>query len=168
MLKRLAARVDAFSIAIGRVLALLIFAMIAIIALEVVSRYFFNRPTAWAQDVSSWLQVAYIFLGAPFALERGYFVRVDILYGRFSPRLRAIIDLTVSTVLFACFAAVLIVDGLDFALTSYRIGETSPTGIWAGPVYPAKFMVPIGMILLSLVWITQICRQALVLLDDEP
>lgn len=167
MLKSLAAGIDALSTAIGRIIALLIFPMIVIIGFEAVSRYFFNAPTAWAQDVSGWLQVAYIFLGAAFALKRGYLVRVDILYGRFGPQTQAVIDLTVSTVLFVSFATVMVWKGLDFALASYRMGETSSSGMWEGPLYPAKFMVPIGMLLLSLAWIAQICRSALRLLGDK-
>lgn len=167
MLKRIAARIDAFGNAIGRAVSLLIFVMIVIIAIEVVSRYFFNRPTAWVQDFSGWLQVAYIFLGAPFALKRGYLVRVDVFYARFSPRLQAIVDLTLSTALFVCFAAVLIWKGLDFAYASYRMGETSSSGMWRGPVYPAKFLVPIGMMLLALAWFAQICRQTLVLMGED-
>lgn len=168
MLKRIAARIDAFGSLLGRLVALLIFVMMTIIAIEVVSRYFFNRPTAWVQDFSGWLQVAYVFLGAPFALKRGYFVRVDVFYARFSPRLQAIVDLSVSSVLFACFATVMIWKGLDFALASYRMGETSSSGVWQGRVYPSKFLLPIGMILLTLAWLAQICRQALLLAGDEP
>ena len=168
MLRRIASRIDALGDALGRLVALLIFLMIAIIAIEVVSRYFFNRPTAWVQDASGWLQVAYIFLGAPFALKRGYLVRVDVLYGRFSPRLQAIVDLTASTALFVCFAAVLIWKGAEFALASYRMGEVSSSGMWRGPVYPAKFLVPIGMGLLALAWLAQICRQVLVVIGEEP
>lgn len=167
MLKRIVAGIDALGSVIGRAVSLLIFIMIAIIAVEVVSRYFFNRPTAWAQDFSGWLQVAYIFLGAPFALKQGYMVRVDVLYGRFSPRGQAIVDVTLSTALFVCFAAVLVWKGFDFAWQSYRMGETSASGVWQGPVYPAKFLVPIGMVLLSLAWMAQIIRQILFLMGDE-
>lgn len=167
MLKRFVVGIDALSSALGRAVSLLIFVMIAIIAIEVVSRYFFNRPTAWVQDFSGWLQVAYIFLGAPFALRRGYLVRVDVLYERFGPRLKALVDVTLSTALFACFAAVLVWKGFDFAYQSYRMGETSSSGVWEGPVYPAKFLVPIGAVLLSMAWFAQILGQISFLLNRE-
>ena len=167
MLKRIAAGIDALGSVIGRAVSLLIFVMIGIIAVEVVSRYFFNHPTAWAQDFSGWLQVAYIFLGAPFALKQGYMVRVDVFYAQFSPRVQAIVDVTLSTVLFVCFAAVLVWKGFDFAFQSYRMGETSSSGIWQGPVYPAKFLVPIGVVLLSMAWFAQILGQISFLLNGE-
>ena len=167
MIDRLLTRLDAVNAAIGRTLALAIFVMIAVIMYEVVARYFFNAPGPWAQDVSRWLQVAYIFLGGAYALQRGYFVRVDIMFFRLTPRLQALIDLTVSTALFACFAAVIVWKGLEFALQSYRMGEVSATGGWRGPVWPAKFMVPLGMILLTLAWLGHIARQTLLLLRRD-
>jgi TRAP-type mannitol/chloroaromatic compound transport system permease small subunit len=167
VIERLLVRVEAVNAAVGRALALAIFVMIAVIMYEVVARYFFNAPTPWAQDVSRWLQVAYVFLGGAYALQRGYFVRVDILFTRLPPRGRALIDLTVSTALFACFAAVIVWKGVEFAHQSYRMGEISATGGWRGPVWPAKFMVPIGMVLLTLAWLTHIARQALVLLRRD-
>ena len=71
------------------------------------------------------------------------------------------------TGLFGVFAAVMIWKGLDFAYMSFRMGEISPTGAWDGPVYPAKFMIPIGMILISLAWLTRSCRLVLFLIGRD-
>ena len=168
MLDRILNALDAVNTAIGRATALLIFVMIGVIMYEVVARYFFNAPTPWAQDTSGWLQVAYVFLGGAFTLRRGYMVRVDIFYSNFSPRVQAIVDLTLGTVLFICFAVVLIWKGWDMGLQSFRMSEISSTGAWAGPVWPAKFMVALGTVLLALAWFTQICRQALDLIRPTP
>ncbi len=81
-------RLDAANEAIGRAVSLLIFVMIAVVMYETVGRYFFNAPTPWAHETSGWLQVAYIFLGGAFALQRDYLVRVDLIYGRLSRRPR--------------------------------------------------------------------------------
>ena len=164
-MKALAARVDAFNAAIGRGIALVIFVMIGVIMYETVARYFFNAPTPWAHDVSGWLQVGYVFLGGAFALQRGYLVRVDILYIHMPPRLQAVVDLTISSALFGTFAVVMIWKGSEFAALALRMGEISSTGIWKGPVYPAKFMVPIGVVLLTAAWLARCVRQVLRLID---
>jgi TRAP-type mannitol/chloroaromatic compound transport system permease small subunit len=161
---RLLAWLDAVTAGIGRAVSLAIFVMIAVIAFEVVARYFFNAPTAWAQDVSGWLQVAYVLLGGAFALQSGYFVRVDVLYARLPRRVQAAIDLTLTTTLFVCFASVLIWKGSEVALQSFRMGEISATGSWRGPVWPAKFLIPAGVALLSLAWLAHVLRQIRVLL----
>ncbi|MCP5155274.1 MAG: TRAP transporter small permease subunit [Ectothiorhodospiraceae bacterium] len=170
---RLVRLIERFNRAVGRTVSLLILVMIGVIMYETVARYFFNAPTPWAHDVSGWLQVVYVFLGGAWALQRGYLVRVDIVFGRLSSRAQAVVDLTLSTVLFACFAAVVLWKGTNLALLSLKMGETSATGVWKGPVYPAKAMVPLGMLLLTAAWLAHCARQAMVLLgrpieDDDP
>jgi TRAP-type mannitol/chloroaromatic compound transport system permease small subunit len=108
--------------------------------------------------VSSWLLVGLIFLGGPWALARGHFVRVDALYSRFPPRMKAIVDSTVSTALFILFVGVLVKLGGQLALRSFAIGETSATGAWDGPVWLAKWLVPVGGVLLTLAWISQLAH----------
>lgn len=157
--------VHALNAVLGRAASLLIFVMIAVIMYETLARYFFNAPTAWAHDLSSWLQVGYVFIGGAYALQKGYFVRVDVFYASMSPRAQAIIDLTVGTVLFACFASAMIWKGSMLAMQSLSMGETSSSGVWNGPVWPAKFMVPAGMVLLSIAWLARICQQIPRLVD---
>lgn len=159
-MKRFTDIVEAVNTAIGKAVSLLIFAMIGVIAVEVVGRYFFNAPTPWAHDVSSWLQVVYVFLGGAFALHRGYMVRVDILYTNFPPRVQAAVDLSVSTVLFGCFAYVMLWKGGRMGLQSFNMGETSATGVWDGPVWPFKLMVPLGVALVTLAWTSLMMQQA--------
>ncbi len=164
-LLRLADRIDLVGRVVGGIVSPLIVVMILVIMIEVLGRYFFNRPTPWAHDVSGWLQVAYIFLGGAYALQKGYMVRVDVIFAALPRRLQALIDLTLGTLLFGVFSYVMISRGLDFAMMSWRIGETSATGVWRGPVWPAKFMIPAGMALLALAWFAHACRQLVVLID---
>lgn len=159
--------IDALCAWLGHAVSYLVFGMIGVIMFEVVSRYFFNAPTFWSQDVSGWLQVAYVFLGGAYALQKGYFVRVDMLYERVPPKGQALIDLTLSTVLFVCFAAVMMTRGWDLAHQSWDMGETSATGGWNGRVWPAKFLVPIGMGLVALAWFAHLVRRVRVLRGTE-
>ncbi len=164
-MRRIAAGIDACNAVIGRSISLLIFVMIGVIMYETIARYFFNAPTPWAHDISGWLQVGYVFLGGAFALQRGFLVRVDIIYAHLSLRAQALIDLTVSTVLFGFFSCVIIWKSSEFAYLAFQMGEVSSTGVWSGPVYPAKFMIPIGMVLLTASWLARCMRQILRLID---
>lgn len=159
--------IDAIAAWIGRAVSYLVFGMIAVIMYEVVARYFFNAPTFWGQDVSGWLQVAYVFLGGAYALQKGYFVRVDMVYERFPPKVQAWIDLTLATVLFCCFATVMFGRGWDLAHQSWEMGETSATGGWNGRVWPAKFLVPIGTALLALAWFAHLVRRIRIVTGAE-
>ena len=53
------------------------------------------------------------------------------------------------------------------ASKSYVMGEISSNGAWEGRVYPAKFMIPLGMFLLSLSWLTRCIHQAIRLVDPD-
>lgn len=151
--------------AIGKAASLLIFLLLGIIFYEILGRYFFNRGSIWVHEVSGWIQVLYVFLGGAWAFQTGYFVRVDILFSNLPPRVQAILDVTVGTLLFAFFVWVLLEKGGDFALRSWNRGETSANGLFEGPVWPAKFMIPIGTVLLVLAWISHTLRQILRIID---
>ncbi len=158
MLQRIFRVVDTAIEWLGRLAALAILAIIAVMILEMVARGAFGTSMPWAGDVSSWLLVAMIFLGGPWALARGNFVRVDAVYERFGPRTRAILDTTLSTVLFVLFCGALIRFGGEFAMKSFAMGERSATGGWSGPVWVAKALMPIGSCLLALAWLSHLGR----------
>lgn len=149
---------DSLIAGLGRIAALLILAIIATMVFEMVMRGVFGMSTPWAGDVSSWLLVGVIFLGGPWALANGNFVRVDAVFGVFPARVKALIDSTISTALFALFAYVLIDFGGDLALRSFQIGETSATGSWNGPVWVSKALVPLGTVILSLAWLSHLVK----------
>ena len=163
--RKLASAIDVLNARVGVTMSYLVYVVMAIIAYEVSVRHLFNKPTPWVHDLSGWIQVFYIFLGGAWALQRGYFVRVDVFYSRFSPRLRACIDLFVGTALMTAFAWAMTTRGLDFGLTSYRLGEIPQHGAWDAPVWPSKMAIVAGMILLSLAWLARAIRSAIFLME---
>lgn len=60
---KLASAIDAVNAAIGKTVAYLVYFIMAIIVYEIIMRSFFNHPTKWVHDMSSWAQVFYVFLG---------------------------------------------------------------------------------------------------------
>jgi TRAP-type mannitol/chloroaromatic compound transport system permease small subunit len=158
MLDKTIAILETFIAALGKTVALFVLAIIGLMIFEMVSRGVFSHSVAWAGDVSTWLLVSFIFLGGPWAMARGKFVRVDALYERFSPLAKAIIDTTVSTILFALFIGVLLKLGGEFALKSFAMGERSATGNWGGPLWLPKAMMPVGAALLCVAWLLNLLR----------
>ena len=158
---KLAAAIDKLNSWVGNAAAYLIYLIMAIIAIEIVMRSFFSLPTTWARDLSSWTLVFYVFLGAALALQRGYFVRVDVLHQRFPERLQAAITLVAGTALMALFSWVMITNGWDFGMRSMEHGEVPISGAWNAPVWPSKLVIPVGMSLLFLSWLSLAIRAAL-------
>lgn len=143
---------------LGRAVSFLVLGMMGLIVVEMVSRGMFERSLPWTHELSSWLLTTFIFLGGPYALLRGQFVRVDVVFERLSPRARFLVDLLFSTTLFAAFVGVLVWRGGDFFMSSFAMGERSATGVWGGPVWLVKLMIPLGSSLLCLAWVAHLLR----------
>ncbi len=158
MLDALTRALDRVLSAVGRAVAVLVLAMIALITVEMLSRGLLRVSLPWVQDLSVWLLTILIMIGGPYALLRGQFVRVDIVYARLSLKNKALVDTVFSTVLLVLFVWVLVSKGGDFFLSSFAMNERSATGSWNGPVWAAKLMVPVGGALLGLAWFVHIVR----------
>ena len=109
---------------------------------EVVARYGFNAPTVWAYELTIFLFGACMIIGGAYAHRYGAHVNVDIVYGRLSPRGKAILDLLTAAIFFL-FVGILLWRGWEFGLTSVRNLERSDT-LWAPPYYFFKMTLPIG------------------------
>ena len=151
-------RLDMVNEWVGRIIAFLVVAIIGIILFEVTLRYGFNNPTIWAHETSGLLQMVYILLGGGYTLLHNGHVKIDILYDRLSPKQRAISDLTIGSILFLCFACILLWHGGIIAYKSIMIREISSSGLWKGPLYPFKVLVPIGTLLIMFQWVIIMIR----------
>jgi TRAP-type mannitol/chloroaromatic compound transport system permease small subunit len=140
----------------GKLVSFLILFLTAVVLYEICARYLFNRPTIWAQEVSQMLYGAYVILLGGYVLQRGGHVNVEILYGKFSPRTRAIIDLF-TWLLFFFFCGLILIKGWDMAWDSFKVRETEPTS-FGPPVYPIKMTIPLGALLILLQGLARFLR----------
>ena len=143
---------------VGRIISFLILIIIAIILIEVTLRYGFDSPTRWVHEESGFLLMSYILLGGGYTLLHRSHVKIDILYNALSPKKRAILDLTIASILFFCFTGVLLWLGSINAFKSIMMREISSTGLWGGPVYPWKPLIPIGAFLIMMQWVVIMIR----------
>ncbi len=63
-----------------------IFAMMGIECYEVVSRYFFQRPTVWSVEFCEYMLFLLAFLGTTWVLKKKAHINVTILVERLKPR----------------------------------------------------------------------------------
>lgn len=153
-LLRFAAAIDGLNRLIGRIAAWLALGMVLVGAYNAVARYlgrsFEMRLTSNALNEAQWYLFSLMFLfGAPWVLQSGDHVRVDVLYERLGERGRRWIDLAGAVFLlmpFCVFAAVTI---WPFALNSLELGEVSndPGGLAR---WPLKAAMPVAFGLLFL------------------
>ena len=121
-------------------------------------RYGFSfSSNAWL-EIQWYLFAAMFMLGAPYTLRRNEHVRVDVIYGNLSPRLRLWVDL-LGGILFL-MPAVLIIGWMSWPLfyDSWQSGEVSSN---AGGLirWPVKLLLPLGFGLLALQGLSEIIKR---------
>lgn len=149
-------RVDALNEWAGKIFAWLLVPMMAIVFLDVVLRYVFNRPTVWAWDVNVQLLGAMVLMGGGYALLYKMHVGVDILVERLSPRKRAVLELVLSLFFFLAIG-VLLWQAWDAA--AYAIRTKEETGSFFNPpIYFLKALSVVGIGLFLLQGIAKFIR----------
>ncbi|HRE20517.1 MAG TPA: TRAP transporter small permease [Rhabdaerophilum sp.] len=76
----------------GILAALIVLIILGLITYGVAQRYFFGVPVAWAEDLSSYLLVAFVAFGAAAAYRRGDHIAIDLVPGLLGPRRRKWVD----------------------------------------------------------------------------
>ena len=163
-------RIDRLSRAAFGLVAWLTLAMVLVGAYNALARYF-DQTVAWRLSSNAWVELQWflfslVFLfGAPWALRLGSHVRVDVLYGRFSQRTRAWIDLAGGVLFLVPFALFALVVSLPSVSDSLAVWERSPDpgGLWRWPI---KCAVPLAFLLLLLQGVAEILRRWLFLFRD--
>ncbi len=142
----------------------LIYVLIAIMVIVVARRYFFHRPVTWGLDMTWMIYSAFIFLGGAYALVHDAHVSVDLIYNRFSVRVRAFLSMMGYLILFFPAFYFLSEYTFYFALKAYTTGETSPYALWKPAVWPIKFVLFISMVLLLLQGIAKFFEHLIIFL----
>jgi TRAP-type mannitol/chloroaromatic compound transport system permease small subunit len=146
MLLRLETLFDRFSDVMGWIAGVLNLLMLVNVFHDAIMRYFFSTGSIALQE-TEWHLFAMVFLfGIAYGLKEDAHVRVDVLYDRFSPRKKAIVNIA-GTVLFLLPLSVLIIEGsVWYVQEAYSSGEVSgdPGGLshrWLIKlVIPASFL----------------------------
>lgn len=161
---------DGLSEYVGRAISWMTLAMIAVLMLEIVARYFLNSPTIWAHETSTMLYGAFCMLAGSYTLRHRGHVRSEVIYALLGRRGRAFCDVVI-------FALGLVVLGvfldmaIEFAAKAWSVREYSNKSIWQPVVYPIKTVIPVAVGLVMLQSLAELLRALLVLFGvdfDDP
>jgi len=146
MLLKLENFFDRFSNLMGWIAGFLNLVMLCNVFYDSIMRYFFNRGSIALQEME-WHLFAIVFLfGIAYALKEDGHVRVDILYDRFTPRWKAIINIGGTFLLLLPLSLLVIEGSIWYVTEAYTSGEISgdPGGLtqrWLIKlVIPASFV----------------------------
>ena len=150
--------VDKISTRVGQAFSFLILALTLHVSWEVFSRYVLDAPRAWAFDAMIMMYGTLFMMAGAYTLAQNSHVRGDVIYGFFTPRAQATLDLTLYIVFFIPGVTALVWAGYTYAAESWAINEHSNITSEGPPVYPFKTVIPVAGALILMQGIVEIIR----------
>ncbi len=130
----------------GKVSSWLFVAIGCIIFYEVISRYVFNQPTIWVEEMSRFLQIWASYLAAAYVLQHKHLIAINVvekIMPAWINRLFRCLSLTI----IGLFSLVAVWKGSLVVVDSIRIGRASSTMLEV-PLWLTEIAIPIGFTLL--------------------
>lgn len=154
---------------VGRFAMYLLFVIMGILIWSSLTKIF-TFPALWTLEMAQFTLVAYYLLGAPYSIQLGSNVRMDLLYARQSPRQRALWDVfTVFALLF--YLGVMLYGAIESTAYAFQFNERSPTA-WRPYLWPIKTVICIAFLLMILQAVAQLFRDIAILrgapMEGEP
>jgi TRAP-type mannitol/chloroaromatic compound transport system permease small subunit len=150
--------VDKISAFVGHAFSWLIVALTLLVSWEVFSRYALGHPHPWAFDTMIMFYGTLFMMAGAYTLSQNGHVRGDVLYGFFTPRVQATIDLTLYILFFIPGVVALAWAGYFYAADSWAIREHSSITADGPALYPFKTVIPVAGAILLLQGIVEIIR----------
>ena len=159
--------IDAVNTRIGKWVAWLVVAAVAISATNATIRKVFDTSS------NAWLELQWVLFSAVFLLCASWtllaneHIRIDIVNSFFPKRVRSWIDFVGHLFFLLPFTIVMIVTGWPFFIASWSINEQSSN---AGglPQWPAKFLVPLGFALLFFQGVSELSKRIAIMRGKIP
>ena len=156
-MQKMLLQVDRLSTFVGKACAWTVVGLTALITWEVFSRYALNKPHAWVLDAQIMLYGTMFMMAGSYTLAKNGHVRGDVLYGFFSPRVQAGLDLLLYIVFFLPGVLAMTWAGWNYAHESMAIREQTFSAEPL-PLYPFKFIIPMAGAALLLQGVAEIAR----------
>jgi TRAP-type mannitol/chloroaromatic compound transport system permease small subunit len=149
---------DTISLWSGRITGWLIIPMVLSLVYEVVARYFFNAPTVWAYDMTSFLYGAFFMLGAAYTLLKKGHIRTDSFYAGWSPRTQGAVDTVCYVLFFFPGMIAFFVVSWDYFTVSFGRNERAVSSPWMPILWPLKLALTVAIGLLILQGISELLK----------
>ncbi|MDD3353567.1 TRAP transporter small permease subunit [Zoogloea sp.] len=168
-LLKLSRAIDGLSERVGKATIWLVLIMTLISAINAFVRYSVNYSSNGLLEIQWYLFSAIFLLCGGYTLMRNEHVRIDVIAGRFSPRVHAWIDIIGTIFFLAPMAVAVLYLSWPIFVNSYLNNEYSSN---AGGliVWPVRLLVPVGFALLILQALSELIKRFAFLqgLIDDP
>ncbi|MFQ5850539.1 MAG: TRAP transporter small permease subunit [Candidatus Binatia bacterium] len=126
---------------------LVLFFMMFLITFDVAGRYLLSEPITGTLEITEFLMVFVIFLSISCVQQRKGHIRVQILTRRLPPKAEIAVDILAHLVALLFFLLIAWQSGAS-ALSSWEFREASE-GLLQIPIYPPKFAISLGSLLMG-------------------
>lgn len=165
-IRKLLIGIDTLSEWCGKLSSWFIVAIIGVSLFEVFTRRILGKPTIWTHETLSYLFCASILLTMAYTLRHKQHVSVDLVYGRFTPKTKAVLDIITFIIFLGFFSTILLWKGVIFAATSWAMWERTPSA-FNFYVFPAKTLLPLGAFLLFIQGLSDFIKNIIFLVKGE-
>ncbi|WP_068803196.1 TRAP transporter small permease [Thauera phenolivorans] len=119
------------------ILVILMFAMTALIAVQIFMRYVMQDSLTWSEELARYLFVWVSYIGVSYAVKRSAHIRVEAATMFLPERVKRYVIL-LSHLAFLVFAVMVVKEGYTLSMKIFKFGQTSPAlGIPMGYIYLA-------------------------------
>lgn len=158
--------IDRIVVKQAEVSSLLMVILVVMMCYEVVRRYFFNAPTIWGLEFTTFIFGAHFVLGYGYTEYFDGHVRVDIFSSKFSKRLQDILYIILTIGVSLPLVAMLCIWAWDNAIRSTKILEQLSSA-WAPPIWPVKLLMALGFTFLFLQVLSNLIKRFLAIGQKE-
>jgi len=127
-----------------------------IVSFEVISRYIFNAPTIWVNEISRLLQIWATYLALTYTFHNKEFIRITVFYDKANDKTKKVLDF-ISFIFIIYFSSFVTYYGWLIAYDSFQVGRTSST-ILDLPAVITEIAIPISFALLLIRVFLEILR----------
>ena len=140
--------VDYASTKFGRLSMYLIFLMIGTLLLGAITRNILNFPLSWTVEMAQFTITAYYILGGPYSMQMNDHVRMDLIYGLYSDKTKAKIDVFTNIFLLV-YLIVLLIGAISSTQYAIEYGQRKFSQ-WNPSMIPIKIIMTFGIFLMIL------------------
>jgi TRAP-type mannitol/chloroaromatic compound transport system permease small subunit len=150
----------------AEVSSLFMVVLVVMVCYEVVRRYFFNAPTIWGLEFTTFIFGVHFVMGYGYTESFDGHVRVDIFSSKLPKKIQDILYMVLTICITLPLVTLLSIWAWDNAIISTRILE-SLSSAWAPPIWPVKLLMALGFTFLFLQVLSNLIKRFLTFGQEE-
>ena len=140
--------IDNITFITGKITMYTVFLMMGILVLSFVTRNIINLPLIWIIEMAQFIMTGYYLMGGAYSMLDDQHVRMDLVYGNFSEKNKARMDLFTS--IFLLFYLIVLLIGSYNSLVYTLETNKKLFTAWAPYVWPISSIMFLGILLMLL------------------